>query len=256
MAPHSESPHREDDVSMQSSRESQRETSPEAFRPHPRVPRSQAEIALIRVKNRRREYLERNPAYFKSPDHEFADPLLYDELVRQFQTPAEREADGKAKGYGRVLEGSLLRGEARLAKLTESTVGAEGENGTSGPTEASSSTSSATTNPTLRERIALEADIVALSTPPSNKEEATDRWQEFLRARFVRGGDEDFDYEKVDESEDYDTLARQDEEDAWFEDEDPDWVSTDDDEDRRDAEDRNRSRPERVLQGQTGIQDY
>ena len=45
-----------------------------------------------------------------------ADPLLYDELVRQFQTPAEREADGKAKGYGRVLEGSLLRGEARLAK--------------------------------------------------------------------------------------------------------------------------------------------
>ncbi|KAB5547038.1 coiled-coil domain-containing protein [Coniochaeta sp. 2T2.1] len=255
MVPHSESPHSHGDIVTQSPREPPRAPSPEVSRPNPRAPRSQAEIAMIRVKNRRREYLVRNPAYFQSSEHEFADPLLYDELVRQFQTPAEREADGKAKGYGRVLEGSLLRGEARLARLTESTVSAEVENGSNELAEASSS-APASGNPPLRERIALEADIVALSTPPSNKEEATDRWQEFLRARFVRGGDEDFDYEKVDENEDYDTLARQDEEEAWFEDEDPDWVSTDDDDDRRDAEDRSRSRPERVLQGQTGIQDY
>ncbi len=57
-----------------------------------------------------------------SPLHQFltttlADPDLYDTLVRQFQTPAEREAEGRAKGYSRVLEGSLLRGEARLERL-------------------------------------------------------------------------------------------------------------------------------------------
>jgi hypothetical protein len=185
----------------------------------------------------------------------FADPLLYDELVRQFQTPAEREADGKAKGYGRVLEGSLLRGEARLAKLAGSSADSEGTSDSNVLPQVPSSTSPKANAP-LRETIALEADIVALATPPTNKAEATDRWQEFLRARFVRGGDEDFEYEKVDENEDYDTLARKDEEEAWFEDEDPDWASTDDDEDRQEANNRRRTRPERVLQGQTGVQDY
>lgn len=104
--------------------------------------------------------------------------------------------------------------------------------------------------------MALEEDMIELATPPSNKDEATERWQEFLRARFVRGGDEDFDYEKVDENEDYDTLARKDEEEAWFDDEDPDWASTGDDEDSKETGGRNKTRPERVLQGQTGVQDY
>lgn len=154
-----------------------------------------------------------------------------------------------------MLEGSLLRGEARLAQLVEGTTDGAGESSSSALTEQSST--SPTVNAPLRETIALEADIVALSTPPANKEEATERWQEFLRARFVRGGDEDFDYEKVDEDEDYDTLARKDEEEAWFEDEDPDWASTGaEEEDSPRREQQPRTRPERVLQGQTGVQDY
>ncbi|OIW30609.1 hypothetical protein CONLIGDRAFT_284883 [Coniochaeta ligniaria NRRL 30616] len=255
MAPRLESAQHQEDHNMQSSSEPQQDAPLQGSRPDPRPPRSQAEIAMIRVKNRRREYLERNPAYFQSAEHEFADPLLYDELVRQFQTPAEREADGKAKGYGRVLEGSLLRGEARLAKLAGSSADGEDTSNANAIPQEPPSTSSAAGAP-LREAIALEADIVALSTPPTNKAEATDRWQEFLRARFVRGGDEDFEYAKVDENEDYDTLARKDEEEAWFEEEDPDWASTGDEEDGQERDHRRRTKPERVLQGQTGVQDY
>jgi hypothetical protein len=100
-----------------------------------------------------------------------------------------------------------------------------------------------------------------MSTPPANREEATERWQEFLSNRFIRGGDEEFEYRKVDENEEYDTLARKEEEEAWFEDEDPDWASTGEDEDeegenKHKAPSPEHTRPERILQGQTGIQDY
>lgn len=179
-----------------------------------------------------------------------ADPLLYDELVRKFQTPAEREADGKAKGYGRVLEGSLLRGEARLAQLAEATTTGQDASASRTSQDGSSLAALPSNNAPLRETITLEADIATLSTPPTNREEATDRWHDFLRARFVRGGDEDFEYEKVDENDDYDRLARQDEEEAWFEDEDPDWASTGGDEEER------QTRQDRILQGETGVQDY
>ncbi|KAJ4298418.1 hypothetical protein N0V88_003448 [Collariella sp. IMI 366227] len=80
--------------------------TPNSFsQPRPRPERSPGHSAQIRAQNRRREYLERNGGYFQSGEHELADPLLYDFLIRRFQTPAEREAEGKAKGYARVLEG-------------------------------------------------------------------------------------------------------------------------------------------------------
>ena len=47
--------------------------SPDSFsQPRPRPPRSPRQSAQIRVRNRRREYLERTPAYFNSSEHEFA----------------------------------------------------------------------------------------------------------------------------------------------------------------------------------------
>jgi hypothetical protein len=46
---------------------------------------------------------------------------LYDRCIRRFQTAAEREADGKAKGYSGVLEADLYRSEAKLAALAQST---------------------------------------------------------------------------------------------------------------------------------------
>ncbi len=47
--------------------------SPTPFaKPMPRPPRSPAHSAQIRIRNRRREYLERHPDYFKSTEHELA----------------------------------------------------------------------------------------------------------------------------------------------------------------------------------------
>jgi hypothetical protein len=45
--------------------------------------------------------------------------VLYERLVKRFQTASEREAEGKAKGYGRTLEADLQRGESKLRKLKE-----------------------------------------------------------------------------------------------------------------------------------------
>ena len=41
-------------------------------KPRPRPARSSAQAQEIRTRNRRREYLERNPGYFKSTEHELA----------------------------------------------------------------------------------------------------------------------------------------------------------------------------------------
>nr|EAQ71262.1 hypothetical protein MGCH7_ch7g669 [Pyricularia oryzae 70-15] len=189
-------------------------TPPDPYeQPTPRPPRTATHAAAVRLRNRRRAYLARHPSYLSSPDHELADPLLYDSLVRRFQTPAEREADGRARGYGRVLETSLLRGEAKL------------------------------------ERLAASYDLIP---DPKDAEAGREQWFEFLRDRFVSGGDDEFDYSTVDENEDYDEIERQDAEDAWFDNEVPQW-----DDDGDDANDPagGGTRP-RELKGETGIQDF
>ncbi|KAJ0167429.1 hypothetical protein CTA2_2652 [Colletotrichum tanaceti] len=188
-------------------------------KPIPRPPKSPSTTSDIRSRNRRREYIERNPKYFNNAEHELADTLLYDSLVRQFQTPAEREADGKAKGYSGVLESSLLRGEARLADLKSSTEPA------SVPGDAKDFTT--------------EADLSKTET----KQDGLQRWQEFLTERFVRGHDEDFDYSLVDHNDDYDTMERRDAEEAWFDEEDPNWASDGD-------------KQVETKQGETGVQDF
>ncbi|KAK0717237.1 hypothetical protein B0T26DRAFT_647051 [Lasiosphaeria miniovina] len=189
--------------------------------PRRRPPRSPSQSARIRVQNRRAEYLLRNPDYFNSTDHELADPLLYDFLVRRFQTPAEREAEGRAKGYARVLEGSLLRGEERLAKLED-----------------------------------LETEMAA---PPRTRAGGRQQWEAYLRDRFIRGGDDDFEYARIDGDDEYDVLERAEQEDAWFDEEDPSWASdspaaSSNSSSGAGAHDR---RPvERILTGETGIQDF
>ncbi|AEO61079.1 hypothetical protein MYCTH_38152 [Thermothelomyces thermophilus ATCC 42464] len=183
-------------------------STPDSFsQPRPRPPRSPGHSAQIRIQNRRRAYLERHESYFQSMEHELSDPLLYDFLIRRFQTPAEREAEGRAKGYARVLEGSLLRGEERLAKLREQT----------------------------------------LVPPPRTREEGRAQWEEYLRDRFIRGEDDDFDYSLVDDNEEYDVFERVDREEAWFEDEEPQWATSDEE---------GGGGKEKILQGETGIQDF
>ncbi|KAJ4388451.1 hypothetical protein N0V85_007545 [Neurospora sp. IMI 360204] len=301
-------------------------------KPRPRPARSSTQTREIGTRNRRREYLERNPGYFRSTEHELADPILYDSLIRRFQTPAEREAESKEKGYARVLEGSLLRGEEKLARLAAATArgGSSGSNGgeeasttptiTEGemewqsqtttvtqvpartqttqtldqpppatttstmfatfttpaqqplprfgsafgePSSSSSTTNTNTNQTTPRPPPPPEASttttntglattlapLTGTDTPAQTREEGQEQWTAFLRERFVRGGDEDFDYAGlVDNDDELDTLERREEEEAWFDEEEPDWASDDDGEEGR--------RVERVLEGETGVQDF
>lgn len=156
------------------------------------------------------------------------DPLLYDRLIRRFQSPAEREAEGRAKGYSGVLEADLYRSEAKLAALQKPDQnslftykrGADGE------------------------ILAEEKDEV-----PSDKEDGSRRWRWEMEMRFVRGGDGDFDYRAVDESEEFDDRAQeqQDAEEKYFMEEEPEFVI---------GEDGVKRSKSRDLEGETGVQDY
>jgi hypothetical protein len=42
------------------------------------------------------------------------------------------------------------------------------------------------------------------------KEDGWERWKEVMGLRFIRGGDEDFDYASVDENDDFDDRAEED----------------------------------------------
>ncbi|GKU05104.1 coiled-coil protein [Fusarium langsethiae] len=186
-------------------------------KPIPRGPKSPAQTAQIQAQNRRREYLARHPSYFENLEHELADPVLYERLVKRFQTASEREAEGKAKGYGRTLEADLQRGESKLTQLKEG----DGTENLTGDLE----------HPWEK--------------PAADKANGILLWHAFLEERFVHGLDEDFDYRPLDADEDLDTMLRRDAQDAWFDDEEPSWI---------DEEEPSIQAARR--QGETGVQDF
>ena len=156
------------------------------------------------------------------------DPLLYDRLIRRFQTPTEREAEGKAKGYSGILEADLWRSEAKVEALANPDPDAalsyrRGPNG---------------------EVLAEEKDEI-----PANKEEGFQRWRWEMEMRFLRGADEDFDYSSVDGNEDFDDRAEEErqKEEQYFAAEEPEWMI--DDSHIFDGS-------KMLLQGETGVQDF
>ncbi|KAJ5534239.1 hypothetical protein N7527_000493 [Penicillium freii] len=176
----------------------------------------------VTVKNRRKRYLDLHPEYF-SAGLELADPLLYDRLIRRFQTTQEREAEGRAKGFSGVLETDLLRSEAKIDAISHPDPNAM-MSYTRGPDG---------------EILAEDRDEI-----PPNKEEGERLWRWEMGLRFMQGNDSDFDYKTVDENDDYDDHT--DEQDQYFEDEEPEWVV--------DGTRGDEARPN--LQGETGIQDF
>lgn len=155
--------------------------------------------------------------------HSFADPLLYDRLIRRFQTPAEREEEGRTKGYSGVLETDLWRSEAKIQALAHPDPNSSfsykrGPNG---------------------EILAEEQDEI-----PEDKEEGEKRWHWEMEMRFIRGGDTDFDYKLVDENDDYDDWSE--EQERYFDEETPEWLVEGDQTGEADSK----------LQGETGIQDF
>ncbi|KAI9772723.1 MAG: hypothetical protein M1840_000318 [Geoglossum simile] len=179
----------------------------------------------IRIKNRRRMYLDKHPEYF-SPYLELADPLLYDRCIRRFQSTAEREAEGRQKGYSGVLEADLMRSEAKLAAL------------------ANPASATITCNRGLNGEIYNEdpEDV------PENKEEGAERWRREMTLRFLRGEDDDFDYSCVDESDEWDDKVQEDweEQEKWFAEEEPNWLLSDDE----------GAGNVKAVEGETGIQDF
>ncbi|KAI9814538.1 MAG: hypothetical protein M1832_005718 [Thelocarpon impressellum] len=150
-----------------------------------------ARCRRIRVKNRRKLYLDRHPAYFSASALELADPLLYDRCIRRFQSAAEREAEGRRKGYSGVLEADLMRAEAKVAALAD----------------------------------APDPDD-AVDAAPASREEGEERWRQEMTARFLRGHDADFDYATVDDSEEWDDrgLEEREAQERWLDGEEAAWV--------------------------------
>jgi hypothetical protein len=159
--------------------------------------------------------------------------LLSARCVRRFQSAAEREADGRAKGYSGVLEADLYRSEAKLAAL-------KGRDQDGEPVASSSSEPSLPFVSYVRgedgEVLPEDPDEV-----PKTKEEGFERWKFEMTLKFLKGEDPDFDYKDVDESGEWDEIESKEEQERWFDEEEPEWVEEEGVE---------------TVGGETGIQDF
>lgn len=142
-------------------------------------------------------------------------------MIRQFQTAAEREAEGRGKGYSGVMEADLMRSEAKVEALAHPDP-----------------------NSPLVYRRDAQGSITAVDQNeedrPKNKDEGIAKWREVIEQRFLRGEDEDMDYDKIDDNDEYDDWVddRRKHEDEYFGKQDAEFVG------------------EGERQGETGIQDY
>ncbi|KAK4966988.1 hypothetical protein LTR66_012007 [Elasticomyces elasticus] len=177
--------------------------------------------ARVLVKNRRKRYLDTHPEYFESADRELEDPIIYDELIRRFLTPAERELDRRRKGYSGVLESDILRSEAKLDAVNNPDP-----------------------NSPLTYHRAADGSISAVGEDddedvPKTKEEGEQKWREWLEMKFVRGEDAQFDYSEVDWNPAYNDLElERRREEEWFGQEEEAWDA------------------EGEKTGETGVQDF
>jgi hypothetical protein len=123
-----------------------------------------------------------------------------------------------------VLEADLLRSEAKIEALAHPDP-----------------------NATFSYRRGPQGEVLAEEKDeiPVDKEEGQKRWRWEMEMRFLRGGDDDFEYKDVDESEEYDDRGEEEREaeEKYFAEEKPEWVTEDD-------------QKATSLQGETGILDY
>ena len=115
-------------------------------------------------------------------------------MIRHYQSPSEREAEGRNKGWSGILEADISRSEAKIEALRE--------------------------NP--RGTLELRAETSQGQTVQT-KEEAEQVWRETMTLRFLEGRDAEADYIAIDENEEYDdyTQIERDAQDAYFDAESP-----------------------------------
>jgi hypothetical protein len=183
----------------------------------------------LQAKNRRKRYLEVHPEYFDDASLELADPLLYDRLIRRFQTAAERERDGQKKDFADRVTANLWR------PMTYSPSDYNRE-ALHRPRPDYLSPHTRGTGRQIREE---DEDEV-----PMSKEEGKAWWRDEMTQRFLRGDDNDFEYKKVDGNIRYDDPEEErDILEAYFDSMDSDYDT--------DGEGK-----EKILTGETGIQDF
>ncbi|KAF2265116.1 hypothetical protein CC78DRAFT_553203 [Lojkania enalia] len=220
-----------------------RDNTIEAMRTQQRLERGDRSDIQLKVKNRRKRYLEMHPEYFEDYSLELADPLLYDRLIRRFQTDDEREVKGCNQGLEAVIarERGRVEGKQDLLQFTpphSRFVYKLGFDDILGEDKDDVLESMDNNGNSLKNQ---DEDNDAMA---ESKEEGKAWWVDEMTQRFLRGGDENFDYTTVDGNHKYDHPEEErDIEDAYFDSMDSDFDT--------DGEGK-----EKVLTGETGIQDY
>lgn len=207
-------------------------------------------LTRLRIRNRRKRYLELHPEYFDNPSLELADPLAYDRLIRRFQTANEREEEGKRKGYSGVLEADLWRAEAKV-EAVRSVKGKEEAKkaGEACNAKAEQKGEEEEADEAIR---AANKEMEDAAEESLSKAEGQEIWRREMELRFVSGDDGEFDYEgMVDGNEELDDreTAERERQDEWFDDEDAYWIE-------ENVVDKNGGGGEVAVRGQTGVQDY
>lgn len=170
-----------------------------------------------------------------------SDPLAYDDLIRQHQTIAEREAEGRKRGWAGTLEASLLRSEARMAKADP--FNPKYKETVRSPISSIDATHAQRKGPLIdwtidnsdsEEGLDDENETVKNDGRQSQVESAgntkkslrlrligQEKWRDLIAQRFIDGCDNDFDYAAVDLNLSIDEdWAREQSEEDWFEKED------------------------------------
>ncbi|EWC48107.1 hypothetical protein DRE_02686 [Drechslerella stenobrocha 248] len=187
----------------------------------PTVPKN-PEIA---TRNRRLIYLQTHNEYFTLTDHAFSLPTLYSQLVSRFMTGSDRRdhaSDPASQSkFSEILARDLERGEDRLEQMRRQREidgddededdmdieEVEDENGDiirkhkrsrDATREEDEGAEDTTDAEPLDADILLQADANGEFSDIQDGEEAWGIWQEILSRRFLRGDDEDFDYDSVD----------------------------------------------------------
>jgi hypothetical protein len=103
----------------------------------------------------------------------------------------EREREGRAKGFAKVIEVDFVRSEAKVAALQN-------------PDPSSSIIYKRAANGNI---VGVEQDEEARAT---TKEDGWQKWVDAMGRRFINGDDPDFDYAAVDSNNEYDDRSEED----------------------------------------------
>ena len=188
--------------------------------------------------------------------------------MRRFQSAPEREAEGKNRGFAATMEASIRRGEARIEEArTRQDQGLEARHpmdtslgdlncdnngldqqnleGDDGIAEHSDDQEDKTNDD---ERNAEDFEGPRKSLAPESKDGALRQWHEAMSVRFLEGKDNEFDYKAVDDNSEWDDHEEEERRrmEDWFDDEEPSWGTPGSGDEQ----------VEKILTGETGVQDY